>query len=360
MFNRQFEGQHERFHLPVYEDLENAQGVKREETGKEEAPRHPGRWGIAGGADSRSATASLSVVLPMQFDGAMDSAPSPQPQPSRADSTFRQLIADGQRLAQSRYSGNHVRAAQSGEDVMMRDAGERLPTLDAVRARLAEKRRSNAESEMRKRSASEPLQKSAESLVPLRQSSLGERMEGARLASVPPTDNDTSIRRDVKSAQPGSEHNAWMQDIVLDARVAKDKESDQDDDRANNHRHKPSSIIASSLASSATASSSHFPKGQSARSYLAWVHHRQTRFPTAAPNYAECILVAKKLGRHPAKVFDEVIYHWGFETGNERSEWYKQNRLELLGEDPRFDEETIGSWQAWLKEGRDEKTRRRF
>jgi hypothetical protein len=41
-------------------------------------------------------------------------------------------------------------------------------------------------------------------------------------------------------------------------------------------------------------------------------------------------------------------------------DWYKQNRLNVLGEDPRFDEEKIGWWQAWLKEGRDLKKNKAY
>jgi hypothetical protein len=112
------------------------------------------------------------------------------------------------------------------------------------------------------------------------------------------------------------------------------------------------------VASSSTPSPKpHFPVPATARSYLAWLHHRQERFPTAAPRYAEFVIIAQKLSRAPPRVFDDAMYHWGFETG-ERVEWYKQNRLELLGEDPRFDEEKMGKFGAWMKVGRDEKERK--
>jgi len=92
---------------------------------------------------------------------------------------------------------------------------------------------------------------------------------------------------------------------------------------------------------------------RSVQSYLAWLQHRQTRFPTTPPNSSEVILVAEKLNRSEAKVYDEILYRWGLETNSKCGAWYRQNRLTVLGEDPRFDEETMGQWEAWVKEGRD-------
>jgi hypothetical protein len=91
---------------------------------------------------------------------------------------------------------------------------------------------------------------------------------------------------------------------------------------------------------------------QSAKSYLAWLHHRQTRFPTAAPNSAECILIAAKLEMPAAQVYEDVLFRWGFETDSKFGAWHRQNRWKVLGEDPRFDEEVMGKWEAWLKQGR--------
>jgi hypothetical protein len=107
----------------------------------------------------------------------------------------------------------------------------------------------------------------------------------------------------------------------------------------------------------AIAPSAHVAKDQSVRSYLAWLHHRQTRFPIAVPNRSECVMIAKKLGRPPGYVYDEILYRWGFETDSRWGKWYKQNRLLVLGKDPKFGEEIVGKWEAWLQEGRDLKAR---
>jgi hypothetical protein len=83
-------------------------------------------------------------------------------------------------------------------------------------------------------------------------------------------------------------------------------------------------------------------RDQSVQSYLAWLHQRQTRFPIAKPNYSECVALGKRLGRPALHVCDEIMYRWGLETDSRSGDWYKQNRLQVLGEDPRFDEERIG------------------
>jgi hypothetical protein len=100
-------------------------------------------------------------------------------------------------------------------------------------------------------------------------------------------------------------------------------------------------------------SSSRFHGNQSAQSYLAWLHHRQSRFPTAAPNSSKCIVLAEKLGMLSVQIYDDVLCRRGFETDSRFGEWYRQNRLGVLGEDPRFDDEVMGRWEAWLKHGRD-------
>lgn len=95
-----------------------------------------------------------------------------------------------------------------------------------------------------------------------------------------------------------------------------------------------------------------------AQAYLAWLQHRQARFPTVRPNFSECVLVAKKLGRPSVGVHEDVLHYWSLETDSRRGEWYKQNRLHTLGEDPRFDSEHMSMWKAWLKQGRDEMERK--
>lgn len=92
----------------------------------------------------------------------------------------------------------------------------------------------------------------------------------------------------------------------------------------------------------------------SAASYLAWLHHRQVRFPTAMPNSSECVLLAKKMGRSSASVYEDALYHWGLETDSRRGNCCKQNRLHLLGKDPVFESEHMGTWGAWLRQGKDE------
>lgn len=91
-----------------------------------------------------------------------------------------------------------------------------------------------------------------------------------------------------------------------------------------------------------------------AQAYLAWLQHRLERSPTVPPNRPECVRVAKKLGRPSPAVHDDVLHYWGLETDSRRGEWFRQNRLHTLGEDPRFDSENMGFWEAWLKQGRDE------
>lgn len=94
-------------------------------------------------------------------------------------------------------------------------------------------------------------------------------------------------------------------------------------------------------------------EGRSVQSYLAWLQHRQARLPTAPPNSSEAILIAEKLNRSEAEVYDGILYRWRLETNSQCGAWYRQNRLTVLGEDPRFDEETMRKWEAWVKEGRD-------
>lgn len=99
---------------------------------------------------------------------------------------------------------------------------------------------------------------------------------------------------------------------------------------------------------------------QRAESYLAWLRHRQTRYPTAPPNMSECDALARRIGQSPWAFYDEVVYHWNLEAHSLEGEWYRTHRLEFLGKDPRFDEETMGRWEAWLKAGREEGVRRRW
>ena len=80
------------------------------------------------------------------------------------------------------------------------------------------------------------------------------------------------------------------------------------------------------------------PSAQSAASYLAWLRQRDTRWPTVWPNFPECVAIGKKLGKPTSKVFEEILYHWLLETDGRRGEWHKEHRLEVLGEDPLFDE----------------------
>ncbi|KAH8700064.1 hypothetical protein GQ44DRAFT_786201 [Phaeosphaeriaceae sp. PMI808] len=109
---------------------------------------------------------------------------------------------------------------------------------------------------------------------------------------------------------------------------------------------KPSKLMAKSPP--------HFANQQAVQSYLAWLHLRQVRFPTVAPNSCECAMIARKFGNHPTKVYDEVLYHWGLETGSKDGEWYRRNRVKVLGQDPSFDSDTLGWWEAWLLQAGDD------
>jgi hypothetical protein len=80
-------------------------------------------------------------------------------------------------------------------------------------------------------------------------------------------------------------------------------------------------------------STAHVAKGSSVQSYLAWLFRRRTRFPITKPNNSECVALVEKLGISVGYVHDEIMYHWGLETDSKWGDWYKQNRLQALGED---------------------------
>jgi hypothetical protein len=153
-----------------------------------------------------------------------------------------------------------------------------------------------------------------------------------------------------QAVNPNSDEPSATAEVVVEVRGEENATS-----IANRKEHLPTPTPSETEppANIAVAPFQSVPQKQSARSYLAWLHQRQTRFPTAAPNSSECIAIAKKLERLHAHVYDEILYHWGLETSSEWGGWYKKNRQQALGEDPRFDEETMGKWEAWLKEDKE-------
>ncbi|KAF2830287.1 hypothetical protein CC86DRAFT_402332 [Ophiobolus disseminans] len=354
MYNRHFEGQDESFHLPVYEDLESGSEVKGEVKLKQEALAlaQPQDRSIHR-TESYHATTSPQAALHMQFDGTMDEHPNQEPQATRTDADLGPFSA-GNLQYQMDEMRNDSRAAEDDGDVEMRDADGHLPSLEAVREHIAQMRDHRNSNETKESIATGPPRRLEESVSPEHQPTSKDRVELALLVSTEPKETDAVTEGGGEPTQQPDTRKGNCSDIALDCHdTSKAKDDSNESDNEDDSQHTTSSPIASPPPSIAPSLPPHFPKPESTRSYLAWLHHRQARFPTAAPNFPECILVAKKLGCHPSKVFDEVTYHWGFETGCDRSEWYKHNRLTVLGEDPRFDEEGVGRWRAWLELGRD-------
>ncbi|KAL6712274.1 hypothetical protein ACN47E_000151 [Coniothyrium glycines] len=85
---------------------------------------------------------------------------------------------------------------------------------------------------------------------------------------------------------------------------------------------------------------------QSGASYLAWLDQRQVRYPTAPPNYSECVALGVRLKRSPHVIYDQVFLHWNLETDSQRGLWYKEHRLEVLGEDPKFNAVAKNLWRS--------------
>ncbi|KAF1844982.1 uncharacterized protein K460DRAFT_416321 [Cucurbitaria berberidis CBS 394.84] len=160
------------------------------------------------------------------------------------------------------------------------------------------------------------------------------------------THQDSGVGRGYEGVADGHVHE--MRDAKVDSLTQGSGEK-----TVNGQTHPAAAAAAAAATSPSTPTLFQSKPSQAAQSYLAWLYQRQTRSPTAQPVYPECIAIGKRLGRPPHKVYDEVLYHWGLETDSRHGEWHRQNRLKVLGEDPRFDEERMGFWNAWMKRGRE-------
>jgi len=332
VYNTQFEGQHARFHLPVYEEAD----LKRTEdkTGQVEEEKEMVKFDKSMGKRKRSARVkrdrerSNDPFFP-QMDGTMNDDPS--------DQTYD--------TATSTSTTPRDAPPTSSEDIEMINAGQPAPSVEVRSIGLdpASSRESCQESQ-----AGETPTASAESLEKAQQPTQAEQTATMRAISQPSEDGRSADGASMSLAQENDdphEPSAQTDDVEMTDGAADVGIGDTVQNSTSLDVATPSTAISPTTLTSA----------DSARSYLAWLHHRQTRFPNVEPKRAEFAIIAERLGRVRHHVFQEAMYHWGLETGNDRSEWYKQNRLEVLGEDPRFDEETMGWWAAWVKKGMNEK-----
>ena len=365
-YNKQFEGLHERFHLPVYKDLNTAKEGKENEIPGQETPTSPQEQSMVYG-ESRLTTMSPDAELPLQLDGAMDSMPGTKVRPSRVECRNLPLLATISRSAHTEDGrGLDIeRQAHHNDDVEIQDADAEMVAHEAVQEYGIQKG-SAQDTVWRHTWADEPIQGIEDSMIPRQQPAQEATSVTTHHDSTPPQAvcgvSEVGMISSQVDGALGRNH-VRAADVVVDGcGTENEKENEERDSEDRNKQLQPtrSATIVGSRTSTTLAPIFHFPIAGSVRSYLAWLHHRQTRFPTVAPNSSECVLIANNVGRHPAIVYDEVLYHWGFETDSNWGEWYKQNRLKVLGEDPRFDEEVMGRWQAWLKEGRALKERRRL
>jgi hypothetical protein len=288
-YNKKFVGKHERFHLPVLERLGSVKGGLDDGIGAASVQQRSKEL------DARN---FMRVdALAMQLDGAMDIEMGSDPQPA-GECEISKLTRDKMQLSESRDEENDTDQV----DIEMQDSQSELK-------------------------GTTPNQVSSGSVVI---QPAPENIAGLETSGVPNA-AQAEIRMEIREQQQGtsmSDKNTYpTRDLPLVAiegyRVA---------------AIDPTAPVA---------------KKDTAQSYLAWLNQRQTRFPIAAPNYSECVSIAGKLERPPGYVYDEILHHWGFETDSRWGEWYRQNRSMVLGEDPRFDDETMGKWEAWLKEGWD-------
>ncbi|KAI4908170.1 hypothetical protein J4E90_008794 [Alternaria incomplexa] len=69
--------------------------------------------------------------------------------------------------------------------------------------------------------------------------------------------------------------------------------------------------------------------------YLYWLDSRQAADPKAPPTIAEAKILAPKIGRRAKDVWEEIEKCWKLEQGS-NGKRYRENRMEYLGEDPRY------------------------
>jgi hypothetical protein len=85
--------------------------------------------------------------------------------------------------------------------------------------------------------------------------------------------------------------------------------------------------------------------------YLHWLEYRGNPFPTTRPMVSEATLIGRAVGRGSAWVHDEIMRAWACEQHSVRGEWYRENRVEVLGAEPKCTDQTRREWQAWAANG---------
>tara|TARA_R110002003_G_scaffold284_5_gene18290 strand:+ start:4694 stop:6379 length:1686 start_codon:yes stop_codon:yes gene_type:complete len=422
-YNKSFEGKHERFHLPVFEDLETKKETKSEtgddelemKTHSQEHEMEDVTDDTRGGDELEMKTHSQEHeledvtddtrggderTLGLQLDGAVDFESSSCDGPCRlrngSPSTTMHPL-------QSATAGNHCQKAApemlDTEDVKMADVNEEPvdqteadpsgPTKKDFHRIEAEDEATNVDdTEIVAREA--PVEEEEDVVVYAREMQLQEHLTaGDGPASSAGTDPGPSSQENPNSAEEENlteslvalqaEANAIFYELLERAMVCSEPNQSRIENKSmmanvdmtgteappssGNHittglrQPQHSSGVLAGMGAGVQSLGPRRPQSvrpaQSAQSYLAWLRRRRVRFPSVPPNASECALIAKELGRHRSELYDEVLWHWGLETDSKWGDWHKQNRLKVLGEDPRFDDEKMGRWQSWLKEGRD-------
>jgi hypothetical protein len=348
VYNRQFEGQHERFHLPLYGDVGVMRDVKKEELAESEGPAYVIERSAGYDMCLGTATTSGEAFL-WQLDGTTDGAPCDFAQQDPARVSIWPSVGHGSPTVHTAEDENNSIERQTPieQDRETRDLEAPVLIQDThVNETVQHQdqgRAGSATEETRIRDVPTAVAAADSAPASPKDARSGVEPYGPALPVAVVSQEDATQAVDVMMIDNETENETRIEGGIGDKEGSDSSSAQQD-------------TPASTNPSSPVSRPSHFAKRESARSYLAWLHHRQTRFPTVAPNYSECMLLAQKLGKHPAKIFDEALYHWGFENGNE---WYRENRLAVLGEDPRFDSDGMGRWDAWLQQGRGQLKRKR-
>jgi hypothetical protein len=395
-YNKSFEGKHERFHLPVFEDLETKKETKSESEDDElEMKIHSQEHEMEDATDDTRGGDERTLGL--QLDGAVDfessSCDGPGGLRNGSPSTTLHTL-------QSVTAGNHCqKTASEMLDTEMADLNEEPvdqtkadpsgPTKEDFHRVEAEDEASNVnDTEIVAREA--PVEEEEDVVVYPREMQLQEHLTaGDGPASTAGTDPGPSSQENPNSAEEENlteslvalqaEANAIFYELLERAMVSSEPNQSRIENKSimanvdmtgteappssGNHittglrQPQHSSGVLAGMGAGVQSLGPRRPQSvrpvQSAQSYLAWLRRRRVRFPSVPPNASECALIAKELGRHRSELYDEVLWHWGLETDSKWGDWHKQNRLKVLGEDPRFDDEKMGRWQSWLKEGRD-------
>ncbi|KAH3904360.1 hypothetical protein HBH56_235020 [Parastagonospora nodorum] len=345
-------GTDDRFHLPVI-GLFGVGGTRTGRLSTGYAPQGNQRERELSETAARSPSAGTEIFLAMQYDGAMDFEPVNATQPVR-------LPERTSPVSPSMNSVDDQDVRPASPHLVDVDMGE--PEEEALQRKLLkESALRNVEAEREDRDVEHAAvtpsnpgtadwyqEKEHDSPLPLQ-----EILPPANLAQTPRTPTEAPTQQsDVAEAPPSA---ALTEGEMMDMNSGED--SLESEEREKSQLPALSQPFGREPKYGSTEEF-RLREKRSVHSYLAWLQHRQTRFPTAPPNSSEIILIAEQLNRPEATVYDDILYRWGFETNSKCGAWYKQNRLTVLGKDPRFDEETMGKWDAWVKEGRDDLAKR--